>query len=612
MTKGLVLNPFAVKSPEDIAAEEAVALFVDVLTDHAKVEQPGHCMLNGPRGCGKSMIFRFLEADCQCLHRQCALAQLPYLGVLVRVRNTMLNLTELRRLSDLPIRNLLNEHFVVTYVTANVFSYLAKLPIEATKTNTNEARAYYNGTFRKWAQRCGARGIDELAQVASPTEVLRIISEQCNAWYHDTVQYAKRITFGRPEHVPFNGPLCSYMDFLFQLLLELRTLPFLPRKTVYLLLDDADLLNRTQTRVLNSWIATRTSDEVSIKVATQLGYKTYQTIAGGAIDTPHDYSEVNVMDLYTTRHGRYLMRVREIVEKRLRLAGIDKSPDQFFPAYHPQEQRILEIADDIRSGKHRLSGRGFRASDDVVRYARPEYFRELGGASKSTPSYFYAGFDQLVHISSGLIRYFLEPAGLMFGEHQARSPGSVPDLVDPSVQHDMVTRAAEELMTTQFSRISPEDPEIEDNPEKMSEFQRKKYLLQNLVVVLGGTFRAKLLSDDAERRVFSVAFTDTPDPALVELFELGVQAGYFHRKTIGNKDGTGRTPLYILTRRLAPYFKLDPSSFAGYVHVTSEKLWAAIRNPSVALRSIKRDGSAAFFEDGGQLPLFGDEGMVRT
>ena len=57
-------NPFTVKTPEGLAAAEAASLFVDVFTDFYKIRDPGHAMLNGPRGSGKSMMFRYLEPDC--------------------------------------------------------------------------------------------------------------------------------------------------------------------------------------------------------------------------------------------------------------------------------------------------------------------------------------------------------------------------------------------------------------------------------------------------------------------------------------------------------------------------------------------------------------------
>jgi hypothetical protein len=135
------------------------------------------------------------------------------------------------------------------------------------------------------------------------------------------------------------------------------------------------------------------------------------------------------------------------------------------------------------------------------------------------------------------------------------------------------------------------------------EHQKRTEQLRNLIRALGGTFFQKLISDDAERRVFSVAISGVPDPEIVDVFELGVRYGYFHRSSIGNKDGTGRTRLYVLTRRLAPHFNLDPSSFAGYLWVTNDLLRDGMENPDRILRKIKKDGVSSVTETA-QLSLF--------
>jgi hypothetical protein len=85
-----------------------------------------------------------------------------------------------------------------------------------------------------------------------------------------------------------------------------------------------------------------------------------------------------------------------------------------------------------------------------------------------------------------------------------------------------------------------------------------------------------------------VAFHDEPSKELREVLALGKQYGYFHESTIGNKDGTGRTRLYILSRRLAPYFNLDPTSFAGYLFMRSSLLEEAMKNPVAFVRSMEK------------------------
>ena len=194
----------------------------------------------------------------------------------------------------------------------------------------------------------------------------------------------------------------------------------------------------------------------------------------------------------------------------------------------------------------------------------------------------------------------------MFDEERSRWPGKTLEFIEPAVQDKVARASADEFMTSEFGQL--EDSTV--NPEDggyLNEVHRLTAQLRNLVQALGGTFYLKLISDDAERRVFSVAISGAPGPDVVNVLDLGVRYGYFHRSTIGNKEGTGRTQLYILTRRLAPYFKLDPSSFAGYLWVTNDAMRKAMANPESVLRRMRSEGVSRYFEVS-QLELFEDVG----
>ena len=238
----------------------------------------------------------------------------------------------------------------------------------------------------------------------------------------------------------------------------------------------------------------------------------------------------------------------------------------------------------------------------MVRYARPTYITSLLGTSKSGSTYKYAGFDQIVHISSGIIRYFLESASLMYGEMRSRH-GQV-TRISPEIQDQILRSLADQFLFSEFDRWSTDEVEKEEgNSAKVLDRTRR---LRNLIQALGGTFHQILRSDASERRVFSVALTDEPTPDVLEVFDLGVQYGYFHQSTIGNKEKTGRTRLYVLTRRLAPFFTLDPTSFAGYKFVTNEALREAMHRPKTFLGKVRRSGVDCVLETG-QLALFADD-----
>ena len=600
----LLENPFKVFTPEDMDAADVAELFVNP-PDAAKLHGLGHTMLNGARGCGKSMIFRYLLADCQQIALDRTLDELPFLSFLVSIKNagSTPKLTEFLGLQNRHANLVLNEHVLTTFVAAKVFTALGRMGLPDTRVAQEETRQYVNDRFCPSVEIAGGRAAAP-TDVGSCTDLFVYMADVCNRQYSAVVRYVRRFVGEQVE--PYKEALWDYLDFLFPLLTALKELSFLPSAAIYLLIDDADYLNEAQTMSLNSWISTRTQAEVSIKVSTQLAYKTLRTISGLPIQSPHDFQRVDISDLYTTGRGRYRIRVEEIIAKRLKKASISSTPKAFFPYDENQQKRIDQIASQIKKN-WKNDGKGYRASDDVSRYARPEYIRSLGGAAKSMHTYSYSGFDQLAHISSGLVRYFLDSAARMFDEQRSRSPNRHVSYIEPNIQDDITRVCADEFALSEFDQIMAdvETSDIQDSSPELDDVYTRMSKLRNLIRALGGAFFLKLISDDAERRVFSVAITGTPDAEVERIFDLGVQYGYFHKSTIGNKEGTGRTRLYILSRRLAPHFKLDPSSFAGYLWVTNDAMRNAMAHPGAVLRRWGRDGISRSFEDS-QLNLFED------
>lgn len=595
-----LLNPFAVQTPEDIASSDVVSLFVDVFTDFFNIPKVGHTFLHGPRGSGKSMMFRYLEPDCQCLALGKTVPDLPFFAVYISIKNTDLKLTELQRLENKHSALILNEHFLVVHIAVKLFGSLLKVPntIEQ-NADTAAVTKFYDVDLKRLLRRAGwDSDLPEIPTSATLSECFSIIQELFNDQQGTVISYLRRLSFSEAP-IAYSGPLCGYLDFLLPLIRGLKRLPLMPKGPVFLLLDDADNLNRTQTTILNSWVSCRTQADVSLKISTQMNYKTFLTATGQTIDSPHDFSEVNISAVYTSLKSKYFDRVSEIVSRRLKIHDLDRTPDEFFPAYDEQEQKIRDIGSKIRS-EWEDSGRGHRPSDDVVRYARPDYIASLQGIHKSGSTYKYAGFEQLVHLSSGIVRYFLESASLMYGEMQSAAGGEVLQ-IDPDVQDRVVRQQASAFLFSEFDRWSAD----EGDDDRALNNTRK---LRNLIRALGGTFHQILLSDAAERRVFSIALSEDPYPDILEVLKLGVRYGYFHQSTIGNKEGTGRTRMYILNRRLAPVFTLDPTSFAGYKFVTNSILREAMEKPNTFVGRVKRNGVNDVF-DTSQLTLFegGDE-----
>lgn len=594
-------NPFQITTPEDLSAEEMVKLFVDVFSDFQKVIDPGHVFLMGPRGVGKSMMFRYLQPDCQSLKNNCDVTKLPFLGIYVPLKNTNFSMTELKRLKDRHASELLNEHILVTFFSVKIFESLLAMKQGLETINLDELIVFYHDIFLDffWNISEEERKIEEDISVQ---DILRKMMNIMEKRYRNVMSYTKKLAFTM-ELIPFEDELFDYLDFLLPLLDGLSEI--IHHGTIYLLIDDAQCLSDTQTYILNSWVSTRTSRKVSLKISAQYNYKSFYTVQGLTIDSPHDFSLIDMSSIYTgTNKSKYRNRIEEIVNKRLELYGIDANAIEFFEVDYEQENRIKEYAEKYKKAYDEGKGKGFNRSDDAIRYARPDFIKSLAGTSKNSSTYSYSGFEQLVHLSSGVVRYFLEPAHLMYAKELTNS--NTPILkISSGIQNEIVREEANKFLFNELDRIKVGNHE---NTIPSSDID----MLTNLIKGLGALFRDILLSERSERRVFSIAISDEPSEKVNSVLELGIRLGYFQQSTIGKKNSIfgGRTKLYIMNRRLAPIWTLDPNGFAGYLFVKNELLEEALVNPDAMNKRIHKYINTDSATEYVQLSFFDNENMV--
>ncbi|MBO0931891.1 ORC-CDC6 family AAA ATPase [Fibrella aquatilis] len=601
-------DPFAVQTPEDISAEDTVELFVDVFADFKRVPKPGHTFLNGPRGSGKSMMFRFMLPDCQEIKQEKKLREHDYYAIYVPIKQTSLNIVDLERIQR-HANLLLNEHLLVTYIATRTFNSLSKIvnsDFYSSPEVNQETVNFYNFFIQKVRESGYDKVIDSLPDDASASKIFEEIENICFRLKNDVDRYVRSISFSE-EPLRYNDSICVYLDFLYPLLDRLRQLSFMPTGPIFLLIDDADNLSTTQTLILNTWVSYRTSARVSLKISTQLNYLTFRTSSGITIDSPHDFNEVNIATLYTSQKDHYRDRMCAIVEKRLSNSGFDISAYEFFPADKVQTGKIDAIYDKIKSGEISTPD-AYRATDKSYRYAASEYLKSLGGPSKSRMTFLYAGFRDMADISSGIIRHFLELASRMYSAERAalekaakiKAHESEQVLsINPSTQSRIIRNYSEEYLHEDLDKLVSDDSTSTGTALK----------LRNLINSMGGMFEVILFSESSTRRVISIALTHNPEPDIQEVLKLGVRYGYLQESTLSNREGTGRTRRYTLSRRLAPSFNLIAESFAGDKFITNSDLRAAMKDYKsfVAKFKTKWLSEDKLRKENGQQTLFKDD-----
>ncbi|MCM1500335.1 MAG: hypothetical protein NC124_17885 [Clostridium sp.] len=593
-------NPFSVMVPDEMTAEEANEIFVELHADRPEVRGLGNIMISGVRGCGKSMLIRCSLCDFIMIREGKKFSELPYLAVSLPVKKTELALADLQKLDHYFAPYMLNEHFLVMHVLMHTFLNLSKIIYDKDKFDIMNYKHFFENIYYKNLQICGCN--DELTPDYSSEKTFfsMLYFHMCKK-INEFKRYILNLYNVDNKNVSYDLPLFSYGQFLVPVFRGLLDLPGFPKgKKLLLFIDDADYLSEIQTQILNSWLVSRTQPTISIKVSAQEEvYKTFVTSTGVFVEAPHDFQEVDISPVYTTdfREGNYYKQAIMVLYKRLQLywgeemypnsdiREMEKSLEKFFPYYEVQEDAIKMEAKKIKEG-YSIDGRGYNRSDDIRRYAIPNYIRSLGGKRKATSTFRYAGLKNIIHLSSGNIRYLLDTVALMYSMELSENQDKNVKMISTNVQNRALRERAQYYLFKELRRNMDAEDAV-DNPIEITDKPLSTAdKLGNLINAMGKTFYDILVSGDqdnpfsgrAERKVFSIALSNPRmvDEELRKVFKRGVRLGFLQKKTIGTKSGGGRTDLYILNRCFAPVFGLDPTGFQGYLFVTNDDLRKAI------------------------------------
>lgn len=576
-------NPFSVKPPEDLTPQNIADNFVEMYTDFPSLKEPVNLFIHGPRGAGKSIMLRSLERRVQLLMDNSARAELPFFAVHVPIKREFFGNPEFLRLEGWKATTV-GEHLL----TVHAAQYLCDALHDNQVGLVDEAKAVF---VELWEDCGGAEDVEKITSCRSFQDLSRF----CERETRRVRQYYLRLPTDKDADV-YQGALAGLSDFL---LLFIRTLVSdlsLLHVPICFMIDDADNLPEDLQRVLNSWISARVAKLACFKVTTQLAYKTFRTMDGRIIESPHDFSEINIGSVYTSNKGNFAKRIEAIVAKRLTNAGIVKTPSEFFPSDIKQKERRDAIWTDLQNGQTEpyiaLRGAGpSRTKDLAQRYAIPALIREIS-ATKSSHTYSYAGLQSLTDLSSGVVRWFLQPASQMYAAVQSEMPegksdGSI-EQIPVSIQDAEIAQWSKE-----FREKLDVDPGVSSGENSRASLQsmghsKENYaMLGNLLDAIGTFCRERLLDPTvSEQRVFSFALNDDPSERLSEILHLGVRLGYLQKADLASKNALGgRRPRYILSRRLGPHYRLDVSGYAAHLSVTCGDLEVALRDPSSFVRN---------------------------
>ena len=500
------------------------------------------------------MLFRILQYDCQKL--MCPDEEPDFLSVYFSVRDSELMTEEFALFQQDSQRNILSETHFALLLLKQLFFVLRDNPVVRVGDTLDE----FIDLVRKRVATAFQFSKEDTPQINSTPDAF--FPEILEFLETERLRLVHYVGLRFYEYTRFDGPL-----FLFDTLLG-PIAEFLKKhvnKTLYILVDDGDDLPLSHTIVLNTWIARRNS-AVVFKVSTMFGYKTYQTRGRSAIQHPHDFTQYDIATRYLSDSSEdYIKLLRDITVKRLHAANIFVEPEAFFPEDEKQKQALAKLTKDLTVEYSTKYNNPRSLRDYVYRHLTSEYIKRILIPGHSTYNYTYSGFKVLATLSSGMVRDFIICAQKMFDNASRNSDDTefIPQAIPPEIQSNVVKKHAD-LVWEEISNAKQK---------RCLDSTREDWIsIKRFIEGLANIFKAKMLSNDAERRVFSFAFQDEPAPDIERLLDLAVSEGYLMKGFISRKEGTGRRILYVLTRRIAPAFNLDVSAYSGYLSVTSDRI----------------------------------------
>ena len=576
-------NPFDIVSAELMDLTKVGQEFVSNHTEFAKLASYTHTVVWGSRGSGKSIHFRFLEPLAQASRRDYHFngdvksflnSPASFVGVYINCREGVLNKEEFRLVDSLPdsqrdrIQILIDCHLAAEVVRSihktfrEQLPWLLNLDVQPTLLPTS-------------IQNRVPRASTQLGQVLQAIDtwgasIRHAVSTAIDHIFLGLPLDASGLADGLLRTTPTIRELCEWLQLSCGL-----DCPF------FLLFDEANELSRPQQASVNALIGIRSQKSLCIKVASQLHGFTPHMANDDTVDETHDYTTLDLESLYTNHQEAYYERVKTIANERLHRAGIATNIYEYL-IENPNDTKLHDEARQLAAKRYDQLPPDARPIDKmnfIKKYAPAIVFQELRPTKASRS---YAGFDNVVHFSSGIVRAFLDCCSRMYSRCLESVPGSDPTQIPIRIQNDVMIDYSDDFIKSQLL------DKIDGFP--IGSEQREIYQhLHNLLNSLGALYRERLLDKSSrEPRIISVSLKEKPTERLEKVLKLAEREAFLHRKWYRSKRGNRNLPCYVLNRRLCPHFNLDLSGFQGRIELLPEQLEVALEGPKPFLALVKK------------------------
>ena len=550
-------NPFVFDRPNNVSVDEFIQFYIKENIYTRFLESTRNILLIGVRGCGKTSTLRYYSFPVQIENPEVK-DKFSVIGIHIPSKHPLFGKREYLLYENLNKQNVVVEHFLCI----NIISCICETFINTSKilglTSKIEEQVLKNLSF--------------ILESDFPTgmplfkSIKLFLNKEANASQRklNNEDFESFIDFS----FSFNNTVIPFLE-------QLKNIPNLENSHFSLFFDDVQDLGDIHRKIINSWISYRDNKLFSFKVATAEIKPSFITSTGGVILEGHDFVKIDLTKRLFNKESEFSKFAKDVISKRLTIAGIEVSVDEFLPENKTYRKGLDEAKEKARelAIKKYPNPTGTQISDYVAKYGRAIYFRERN-AKANAPV--YSGFETLVDISTGVVRNLLTPVYFMY-EKQTSNNSSIINEIPAAVQKEIIINRSE----TFWEKIKDIDSEIENCPDELG--KKINNFFNQLMIYLKKRLNNETISEPrALNFIISQISNEDEEQQINEIINAALRSTLLYKRMVGHKSTGVRLPLYVPNRMMLPLHGLDSHGQYSHFPITARAfLDAAINNKEI-------------------------------
>lgn len=546
-------NPFVFDRPNNISVQDFIEFYIKENIYTRFLESTRNILLIGVRGSGKTSTLRYYSFPVQLVNPE-VINKFNVIGIHIPSKHPLFGKREYLLYENNNKQNVVVEHFLCVNIISSICETFISANADLGLTEEIERKILSNLTFILGA---------DFPEATLFNSIKLFVNKEANSSQRklNSDNFESFIDFA----FSFNNTVIPFLE-------QLKMIPNLNQSHFSLFFDDVQDLGKIHQEIINSWVAYRDNQLFSFKVATADIKPSYITSTGGVILEGHDFVKIDLTKRLFNKTSEFSQFAKDVIAKRLLLAGIETSVDEFIP----ESESFRKGLDEGRESARILAEAKFpnptgtQRTDYIAKNGRAIYFRGRNPKS-NLPA--YSGFETMVDISTGVIRNLLTPIYFMY-EKQISNNGSEKVTQIPSnIQREIIINRSEMF----WEKIKDIESEIENCPQDLASHINNFF--DQLMIYLKKRLKNEDISEPrALNFIISQVKDDEEQEQIDRIINVALKSTLLYKRMSSHKSTGAKIPLYVPNRMMLPVHGLDAHGQYSHFPITGRAFLDAAYN----------------------------------